>query len=210
MSAEPVRPDLSLFVDILKTLERIKAPYMIIGAFAGTIYGITRVTLVIDIVVDLSEIHVRALADVYQPPRYYADPEMMRNSIAMGILFNIIDTDRGEKADLIPLTMTPDYQMAFARRIRQNVEIPGLEPFEIWCARPEDIILGKLIAWKEGRSRKHQMDIYEMMTFLYLGSDASLSTEFDESYLDKKAASLGEETFKFWLAIKNTARKQPK
>jgi len=30
--------DLSLFLDILKTLERINAPYMIIGAFAGTFY----------------------------------------------------------------------------------------------------------------------------------------------------------------------------
>lgn len=34
------KPDLSLFVDILKTLENINAPYMIIGAFAGTVYGI--------------------------------------------------------------------------------------------------------------------------------------------------------------------------
>ena len=37
-------PDLSLFLDILKTLESLNIPYMIIGAFAGTVYGITRVT----------------------------------------------------------------------------------------------------------------------------------------------------------------------
>ncbi|MBK9230846.1 MAG: hypothetical protein WBV59_00790 [Anaerolineae bacterium] len=30
------RPDLSLFLDILRTLERIGAPYMIIGGFAAT------------------------------------------------------------------------------------------------------------------------------------------------------------------------------
>jgi hypothetical protein len=34
MSVEP-HPDLGLFLDILRTLERIDAPYMIIGAFAG-------------------------------------------------------------------------------------------------------------------------------------------------------------------------------
>ena len=97
-------PDLSLFVDILRTLETIGAPYMIIGAFAGTIYGITRVTYDIDIVVDLSERHIQALAAAYPPPRYYADPLQMRDSIRLGIMFNIIDTSRGEKADPVSYT----------------------------------------------------------------------------------------------------------
>ena len=42
-------PDLSLFLDTLRTLEAIDAPYMIIGAFAATVYGITRVIYDIDI-----------------------------------------------------------------------------------------------------------------------------------------------------------------
>lgn len=91
------RPDLSLFLDILRTLERIGAPYMIIGGFAATMYGITRTTFDIDIVVDLRESHIRALADAYPPPRFYADPEQMRSSIRMGITFNIIDGKRGRK-----------------------------------------------------------------------------------------------------------------
>jgi hypothetical protein len=98
------RPDLALFLDIVLTLERIGAPYMIIGGFAATMYGITRTTFDIDIVVDLKEAHIQALAAAYPPPRYYADPEQMRSSIRMGISFNIIDGKRGEKADLSPLT----------------------------------------------------------------------------------------------------------
>ena len=147
------KPDLSLFVDILKTLENINAPYMIIGAFAGTVYGINRVTYDIDIVVDISEQHIQALSDKYPLPRYYADPVMIQNSINMGIMFNIIDTDRGEKADLMPLSGTLDYRPAFERRVRQSVEVSGVEPFDVWCARVEDIVIGKLLAWKEGRSR---------------------------------------------------------
>ncbi len=96
-------PDLSLFLDILHTLEDIRAPYMIIGAFAAAQYGTTRATYDIDIVVDLSEEHIEALAEAYPPPRYYADPVQMRDSIRMGIMFNIIDTSRGEKADLSPI-----------------------------------------------------------------------------------------------------------
>lgn len=114
------QPDLSLFLDILQTLEAIGAPYMIIGAFAATVYGLTRATYDIDIVVELSEAHTEALAAAYPPPRFYADPHQMRESIRLGIMFNIIDTSRGEKADLVPLTMASSYRQAFQRRVRQT------------------------------------------------------------------------------------------
>jgi hypothetical protein len=94
----------------LRTLEAIGVPYMVIGAFAATLYGITRTTYDIDIVLDLDEEHIKALAAAYPPPRYNADPLQMRDSIRMGIMFNVIDTDRGEKADLVPLTMASRYR----------------------------------------------------------------------------------------------------
>ena len=200
--------DLSLFVDILHRLERIGAPYMIIGAFAATVYGITRVTYDIDIVVKLEEEHIEALVDAYPLPRYYADPVQMRDSIRMGIMFNIIDTNRGEKADLVPLTMDSRYYHAFRRRVRQTVEIPGQEPFEVWCARSEDVIVGKLMAWAEGRSRKHETDIFEMMVFHYLGTDRAQGVSFDESYVDTQAIALGQDVVEFWQTVKGTARRE--
>lgn len=199
-------PDLSLFLDILQTLNQIGAPYMIIGAFAGTIYGITRVTYDIDIVVDLADEHVEALSRAYPLPRYYADPEMIRNSIEMGIMFNIIDTNRGEKADLVPLSGTSSYEYAFQNRIRKTVSITGAKPFEVWVARPEDVIIGKFKAWVEGRSRKHETDIYEMMVFHYLGE--SDEEPFDERYVDEQVKGLGSETVELWQEIKTSARKQ--
>lgn len=200
------KPDLSLFLDILKTLERLNVPYMIIGAFAGTVYGITRVTYDIDIVVDLADEHIEALSEAYPLPRFYADPVMIRNSIEMGIMFNIIDTNRGEKADLVPLSGTLDYRPAFERRIRQLVEIPGEEPFEVWCARPEDVIFGKLMAWKEGRSRKHESDIFEIMRHHYLETEAE-NSELNEGEVDQLAKKLGTETNDFWQEIKSNAKK---
>ncbi len=201
-------PDLSLFLDILQALEAIGAPYMIIGAFAGAVYGVTRTTYDIDIVVDLNEEHFEALATVYPPPRYYADPLQMRDSIHMGIMFNIIDTTRGEKADLVPLTMASRYRKAFERRVRQTVEIPGVEPLEIWCARPEDVIVGKLMAWDEGRSRKHETDIYEMVVFHYLGADLTLSVKLDEAYVNAQARMLGEDVAELWEVVKAAARQE--
>jgi hypothetical protein len=82
----------------------------------------------------------------------------------------------------------------------------GAEPFEIWCARPEDVIVGKLMAWAEGRSRKHETDIYEMMVFHYLGADPEQSAAFDEAYVDVQARTLGADIVALWEAIKEAAR----
>jgi hypothetical protein len=203
-------PDLTLFLDILRTLERIGAPYMVIGGFAATLYGITRTTYDIDIVVDLKEQHIQALALAYPPPRYYADPEQMRSSIRMGMPFNIIDGTRGEKADLSPLTRDSRYRFAFGRRIRQRIEWQGVEPFEAWCARPDDVIFGKLLAWDEGRSRKHRSDIYDMLVFHYLAADPTLVPTFDEAYLDAQAFAMGSEVAEFWQSIKAAAYAEAK
>ena len=201
-------PDLSLFLGILQTLEAMDAPYMIIGAFAGAVYGVTRATYDIDIVVDLNETHIHALVAAYPPPRYYADPEQMRDSIRRGIMFNIIDTSRGEKADLIPITMVARYQQAFQRRVRKQIEIPGMPLLEVWCARPEDVIVGKLMAWVEGRSRKHETDIYEMMVFHYLGTSPTPGECLDEAYVDAQARMLGQDATKLWQAVKDAASRE--
>ena len=181
---------------------------MIVGALAGAVYGVTRTTYDIDIVVDLHEEHIGALAEAYAPPRYYADPRQMRDSIRLGFVFKLIDTSRGEKADLIPITMVARYRGAIGRRVRKQIEIPGCPPSEVWCARPEDAIVGKLLAWDEGRSRKHETDIYEMMVFHYLGVDPALSAGFDEAYVNAQARALGEDVVELWEAVKEAARRE--
>ncbi len=200
------RSDLILFLDIVHTLERIGASYMIIGGFAATMYGITRTTFDIDIVVDLKETHIAALSSAYPPPRYYADPEQMRSSIRMGISFNIIDGKRGEKADLSPLTRDSRYRLAFGRRIRYEIKWPDEPPFKAWCARPDDVIYGKFLAWDEGRSRKHEADIYDMLVFQYLEADPALSDTFDVAYLDAQAQALGPDVEELWQSIKQAAQ----
>lgn len=200
-------PELGLFIDILRTLERIEAPYMIIGAFAGTVYGVTRVTYDIDIVVDLTGEHMQQLASAYRLPRYYADVEQMRNCFRDGTMFNIIDSTRGEKADLIPMTMASRYRKAFGRRLRQSIDLPDMEPLMVWCATPEDVIFGKLMAWAEGRSRKHESDIQEIMVRHYLGVDGDRDVAVDEGYVDAEARSLGVDVAEFWQDLKQSARK---
>jgi len=185
----------TFYVQVVRALDEIDAPYMIVGAFGGYPFGISRTTYDIDILVDLHEQDFEELSKRFPLPRYYADPEMMRNSVQMGIMFNIIDTNEGIKADLVPLKREPDYQTAFDRRIRREFTDPQGNTFEAWVAQPTDIIVGKLRAWNEGRSSKHPSDIYSMLVFDLSGySDSSI----DFGVVSKEAASIGQEALEIW------------
>jgi len=198
------QPDLELYFAVLRVLEQTDAPYVIIGAYAGASYGVTRATFDVDMVVDLNEQRIAALVEAFPLPRYYADPEQMRSSIKMGILFNIIDTTEGRKVDLIPLTMKPGYGWALERRVRRSFLTRSGGLFEAWCARPEDVVVGKLMAWKEGRSTKHEWDIRDILAAARLGED-ELSREFDLEYVDDWARRLGPDVELEWRGLKGQA-----
>lgn len=187
---------LDFYIRVVKALEEIGASYMIVGAFGGSIFGITRATHDIDILVDLRETDFEALSQKFPLPRYYADPEMIKNSVEMGIMFNIIDSNEGYKADLVPLKREPDYQIAFERRIRETFTDENDKPFEAWVAQPTDIIIGKLQAWNEGRSNKHPDDIYAVLFFCLRGYS---DYQVDIKEVAEQAARIGPETLDLWL-----------
>lgn len=196
---------LDFYIRVVKALDEIGAPYMIVGAFGGTIFGITRATHDIDIIVDLRETDYEALSQKFPLPRYYADPEMIKNSVEMGIMFNIIDSSEGIKADLVPLKREPDYQLAFNRRIRETFTDENDKPFEAWVAQPTDIIIGKLQAWNEGGSNKHPDDIFAILYFCLRGL-SNQAVNLDE--VTKQASRIGQETLDMWNKTLARAREE--
>ena len=122
----------------------------------------------------------------------------MRNSIRLGTMFNIIDSSLGIKADLVPLSREPEYRRSFEQRVRCTVVDSLGNEFEIWCARPEDIIIGKLMAWQEGRSAKHPADIFAVLNFMLAGFG---QTDFDLEYITQQAARIGNEALAMWREL---------
>jgi len=57
----------------------------------------------------------------------------------------------------------------------------------------------------DGRSSKHESDIYDMLVFRYLQADPALSATFDETYLDAQAQALGPDVAELWESIKLAA-----
>jgi hypothetical protein len=110
-------------------------------------------------------------------------------------MFNLIDTEEGARADLVPLKREPEYRLAFNRRVRETFQSPSGESFEAWVAQPTDIIIGKLHAWEEGRSDKHPKDIYSILYFCLRGySDYNV----DLGDVTREAARLGQGTLEMW------------
>lgn len=191
------------YSEIVRALDELNAPYMIVGAFAGLAFGITRTTFDIDIIVDLRDEDCDRLSEKFPLPRFYADPLMMKDSIQMGIMFNLIDTQDGVKADLVPLSREPEYRLAFERRIRRWFS-DGETEFEAWCARPEDIIIGKLQAWNEGRSFKHPADIFEILVFVFSEDDTET---FDLELIEKAVRRIGTEATETWKSTLERAQR---
>ncbi len=129
---------------------------------------------------------------------------MMRNSTEMGIMFNIIDSTEGIKADLVPLKREPEYRIAFDRRIRRKFS-DGETVFEAWCARPEDIIAGKLQAWQEGQSVKHPADIKSILLFM-LSEDAD--TDLDLNIVSSAAAQISLGAVNLWNDLVTQVQKE--
>jgi hypothetical protein len=197
--------EFAFYMDVLRGLEAVGAAYMVVGAFGASAYGLSRATHDVDIIVDLDDAACEALAARFPAPRYYADPQQMRDSIRLGIMFNIIDGSQGVKADLVPLSREPEYREAFRQRVRCIVVDPQGQEFEVWCARPEDIVVGKLMAWHEGRSAKHPADIAVVLAFTLGGYSLS---PFDVDYVTARVAQIGADALVLWMNLLGETRSQ--
>jgi hypothetical protein len=70
---EPVR-DYELrafFTYVIAVLERLGIPYMVVGGFAAMFYGEPRLTIDVDIVVDMKHEHIRSLVAAFPISDYY-------------------------------------------------------------------------------------------------------------------------------------------
>lgn len=188
----------SLFASILINLENLTIPYFVVGGVAALLYGTSRVTYDIDIVVDLEIAHIQPLTQKYPLPRYYADPIQIQDALIQSIQFNIIDTQTGQKADLIP--KAERHTQPFIRRVRQTLTLPGGAQIPLWVASPEDVIIGKLQAWNETPSLKHESDIVGILV-----ANNKRRKLLDISYITEAVQQLNDETLSLWHELLKNA-----
>lgn len=153
--------------------------YRVVGSLASMAYGEPRFTNDIDILADLRPEHTALFLAAFPPPDHYLSETSMQTAIRQAGQFNIIHIPSGIKVDMIVLK-PDDYSRTEIERGRRLTS-PG--EFDVWFASPEDVILNKLIYYREGGSAKHLRDIGSM---LMIQGDS-----VDRAYIASWAAKLG-------------------
>ncbi len=172
----------ALLLRVVEILDHLKISYMITGSFAVNFYGTPRLTHDIDLVVQLPAENADALAQQF-PSDFYADPQAMREAIREESMFNVIDPTSGLKIDFWILKKD-----AFDReRFRRRRALPVFG-HDLWMPSAEDVILSKLLWYKEAQADKHLNDargVWELQ-----------KQSLDRAYLDLWAPRLSVKT---WL-----------
>lgn len=139
----------------LDTLERLAIPYMLVGSFASSAYGEPRLTRDIDVVLDLASAQVADFCAAFPPGEFYVSEQAVREAVQIQFQFNVLHPATGHKIDFL-LPRSDEWGRLQMER-RQSVQ---LLPDRVGvAARPEDVILGKMVYYAEGGSEKHLRDI---------------------------------------------------
>ena len=182
----------AFFETVLRALEGCRVPYMIAGSVAAMLYGEPRLTNDMDVVVELAPEQVEPLLALFQGDDYDApSAEFARAIVATGGAFNIVHVASASKVDLIVRRHNEFAVHEFSRRR----PLPFTEEFEAFVATPEDVILSKLLFYREGRSEKHLIDIAGVLRVS--------AGQIDEQYIESWVLRLG--LGDVWLDAKRRA-----
>jgi predicted nucleotidyltransferase len=167
-----------IFREVVAALDQAAIPYMVVGSFASNLYGTGRGTQDIDIVVSATPDQIRALLNLFPKNRYYFDLTSALEAYRHKSMFNILDTDRGWKIDIIFEKPSPYHRQAFQRRTGGDIEnVPLL------VATAEDTILSKLEWAKMGESLRQVEDV--------IGILKVRAERLDRAYIEKWVQELG-------------------
>ncbi len=150
-------------IELLRTatniLDRLRIPYCVVGSMASMCYGETRFTNDLDLLIDLKLEQVAALCAEFPEPEYYVSEAAATEAAKHRRQFNVIHVPSSFKIDFMLVKSAAWNQRQISRRQRKEYAT-GLN---IEVAAPEDVILGKLVYYKEGESPKHLRDIAAML-----------------------------------------------
>ena len=136
-------------------------PYMVTGSVASMIYGEPRLTLGVDIVLELQIDRAGAFLDAFPDSEFYRPPlEVVRAEAGRDARghFNLIHHATGMNADIYLAASDALHHWGPAHRQRLALGASAL-----WVAPPEYVIVRKLEFFREGGSGKHLRDVRAML-----------------------------------------------
>lgn len=170
---------LKLLKRITKSLEDKNIPYMLSGSIALNNYAVPRMTLDIDIVIELHEENLQDFLSVFDES-YYVNKDTVKEETKRLGMFNVIDHETGFKVDFI-LRKNSEYRKhEFSRR--KKVQIVDID---VWIVSPEDLVISKIEWIQQFQSDKQTSDISNLLA----------NPEIDRNYIFNWCKKLNLKTF---------------
>lgn len=160
--------ELDILKDITKKFEHLNIQYMLTGSLAMSYYAQPRMTRDIDLVVNILPTVVKKMESAFTPD-YYFSIESVNDAIEREFIFNLIHTESSIKIDCIIRKKNDYRQTEFERK--QKIR---LADFEVYIVSKEDLIISKLIWYKDSGSELQKKDIKNL-----------LGSGYDEIYFSK-------------------------
>jgi hypothetical protein len=163
---------------IVPKLEQSDIQYMVTGSIAASYYGLARATYDLDIVISATPEKLKDLISLLPKEEYYAVLQDALDAWRHQSMFNIIDTTRGWKIDLILQKSASFHREAFQRR--KTVTYEGV----LTCfISGEDLVLSKLEWSKMSESERQIKDVAVVLE--------KRGHSLDLPYIEKWVAELG-------------------
>jgi hypothetical protein len=160
-------------------LDALNISYAIVGSIASGAWGESRFTQDIDILVDLALDQVDSLCGAFPPPDFYVSEVSAHEAVRRQGQFNVIHPASGNKIDF----MIAGRAAWSAAQLQRRRRISLFSDHDVDVATPEDVILGKLLYYRDGGSEKHLRDIAGI---LKISGDT-----LDRAYVDQLSNQLG-------------------
>lgn len=176
--AEPIGVTLS----VPAALERLGVGYLVGGSLASSLHGIPRATLDVDIVADLRMAHVKPLVAALEN-EFFIDVDMVTDAVRRRSTFNVLHLATMFKVAVF--VVGDDDLLAVELSRKQRIRVVDSPPSELNLATAEDMVLQKLIWYREGGS------ISDRQWGDVLGILRTQGERLDSEYLDRWATRKG-------------------
>jgi DNA polymerase/3'-5' exonuclease PolX len=125
---------------------------MVTGGIAVSYWGFPRTTHDIDIVIEAKKEDKERIVALFKKD-FYISPEATADAIKRRFTFNIIHLKSGTKVDFWLVKKDAFGTLEFKRKLKRKIYNK-----EIFIISPEDLILSKLIGYKETQSTRRLED----------------------------------------------------
>ncbi|MBS3819952.1 hypothetical protein KGY73_10690 [bacterium] len=164
-----------LLVKLVDRIHTLHIPYMMTGGIAAIFYGKPRLTHDFDLIIEMDFHRIPELVNEFKND-FYIDKEAVQQAVQHQKMFNLIHFDSGIKVDFWMVKDEEFDKTRFERR--QEHTYKGRK---VYFTTPEDIILIKLVWFKNSQIHKHREDAVGIL---------EVQKGLDEGYLKKWAERL--------------------